>query len=88
MKNPRTKLEMERLAEGSKDEITKSMLRSADPELVNNLRMRYYGVSDHINELVRKLNVINGDTGEFGKDLTLAKAMLKSFDKISLGKFL
>ena len=74
--------------EGSKDEVIKSMLRSARPELVNAVKDHYYGVSDHITDLVHDLNMLNGETGEFTADLVAAKKMLKLFDKISLGKYL
>lgn len=76
------------VTEESKDAVTRSMLRSADGNLVQALEDRYYGVADNIEELVRKLNMINGETGEFGADLTAAKKMLKLFDKMTLGKFL
>jgi Mg2+ and Co2+ transporter CorA len=76
------------IIEGNKDEVTKSMLRSADNKLVNEVRDRYYGVSDHINGMVESLNSLNGETGEFGADLTAAKKMLKLFDKMSIGRFL
>ena len=93
MKNPRTKLEMEqhitKLAEAtSGDEQIRMQLRSADNTLVGMVRDRYFGVSDHITELVVQLTKLNRQTGEFGADLKHAKAMMKSFDKMVLGKFI
>jgi hypothetical protein len=76
------------LTEGSNDAEIRSMLRSADNDVVYNVKERYYGVADHMQELTRTLNTLNGETGEFSADLTLAKKMLKLFDKMTLGKFL
>jgi hypothetical protein len=76
------------LTEESKDAQIKSMLRSADNDLVYQVKERYYGVGDNMDDLVAKLNSLNGDTGEFGADLTLAKKMLKLFNKMTLGKYL
>jgi hypothetical protein len=56
--------------------------------LTNELHERYYNVSDNINGLVEALNSFNGETGLLGADLKAAKAMLKSFNKMTVGKFL
>jgi hypothetical protein len=74
------------LKEGSS--LERETIKGADNNLVNELRDRYYGVSDHITKMVAYLNRLNGDTGMFGGDLKNAKAALKAFDKISLGKYL
>ena len=76
------------VTEGKADEQIKSMLRGMDNVLANDLRQSYYGVGDHITTLVEKLNATNGATGEFGADLKAAKAMLKAYDKITLGKYI
>ena len=76
------------IKEGSKDEQIRSMLRSADDQVVQDVEDRYYGVGDNMLELTRTLNRLNGETGEFSKDLTLAKKMLKLFDQMTLGKYL
>ncbi|RKX17889.1 MAG: hypothetical protein DRP51_10105 [Candidatus Zixiibacteriota bacterium] len=88
MRTPRTKMEMEKLAEANKDEVTRSMLKGADPTNVNALKNAYYGISDNMIEFVRQLNWINHHTGEFGVDLAFAKKMQKMFDRMTLGKFL
>lgn len=66
----------------------REMLAGADNKLVNDVKNRYYGVSDNFVELVRKLNSLNGETGEFSQDLKDAKASLKLFNKLTLGKYL
>jgi predicted nuclease with TOPRIM domain len=76
------------VTEESKDAQIRSMLRSADNDLVYQVKERYYGVGDHMDTLVAELNKLNGETGEFSADLTLAKKMLKLFDKMTLGKYL
>lgn len=76
------------VSEGSKDEQIKSMLRSADNQLVYDVKERYYGVGDNIDEFVTKLNSLNGETGEFSADLKAAKTMLKAFNKLTIGKYL
>jgi hypothetical protein len=76
------------VTEAKRDEITKSMLRSADGQLVNNVRNRYYAIADNMQEFVFALNTLNGETGEFSFDLGQAKKMQKLFDKMQLGKFL
>lgn len=76
------------ITEAKGDERIDSMLRGMDNVLFNDLRQSYYGVGDHINTLVEKLNATNGATGEFGADLKQVKIMLKAFDKLTLGKWL
>ena len=76
------------VTEGSYDDQIKSMLRSADPKLVQAVKDRYYGIADNMRQLTIELNSLNGETGEFGFDLTQAKKMLKLFDKMQLGKYL
>jgi hypothetical protein len=76
------------VTEKSSDVINKETLKYGDRDTVNELKNRYYGVSDHLQSLVEALNSFNGQTGIFGDDLTNAKKALKAFDKISLGKYL
>jgi hypothetical protein len=74
--------------EASKDSQIRDMLRSADNTLVNNVKDRFYGIVDNMDSFVGALNSLNGETGEFSKDLIAAKKMKKEFDKITLGKYL
>jgi hypothetical protein len=64
------------------------MLRSADGQLVANVRNRYYAIADNMGEFVYALNSLNGETGEFSFDLGQAKKMQKLLQKMQLGKYL
>jgi hypothetical protein len=76
------------ITEGKTSKEEKDALRDMDNREFNKLRDSYYGVSDHIRNLVGSINSLNGNTGLFGKDLKFAKQALAAFDKIGLGAVL
>ena len=84
----RYKGEVEEAASESKDEQIRQMLQGADNKLVGEVKDRYYGVADNFSTFVRKLNSLNGETGEFSADLKNAKMALKWFEKLTIGKYL
>lgn len=90
----RYKGEVEEVTEASKDAQVRSMLQSLSNNsdygrnVINDLHRRFYGVADNFEEMVRKLNSVNGETGEFSEDLKNAKKALALFKKLSLGKYL
>ncbi len=56
---------------------------------INQLKDRYYGVGDNMDELVNELITLDKNSGgEFADDVKAAKAALKAFRKLSLGKYL
>lgn len=58
-----------------------------NPGEADELRQHFYGIADHMESFVAGMNSLNGETGDFGDDLKLAKQLKKIFDKISLGKY-
>jgi len=62
-------------------------IQSLDRGDMSDLRDSYYGVGDHIERLAMALNVLVGETGEFGKDLKLAVQARDAYRKINLGRY-
>ena len=73
------------ITEQSKENEALSMMNNID---FNALQTAYYGVADHIEQLGRSLNSVNGDTGLFGEDLKNIVKARDAFRKLKIGRYL
>jgi len=70
------------------DKDIREAFKNMDSRDFTRLRDAYYGVGDHISNLVREMNSFNGETGMLSKDLVNAKKSLQFFNNMILGKYI
>jgi len=70
------------------DKTSIKNLTNKYPEITNELKDSYYGVGDHIHNLLAHLDDAVKEDPSFKEELKLAQTLVKLYDRSQLGKYL